>query len=360
MQLSYYKNHIVFLLLVFLQCIIMCYFFYHKYDLFIDEQWSFNLSNSYYLPFLCNANESFDKWLSGSFFYKHLTADPEHLFSYGSVWYNQSKDVHPPFYYIVIHTFCSFFPYTFNKWIGFIPNIFCFIITQIFLLKSSLILFENNNTKFTLSLIVCSFYGFSIGCLNTVVILRMYMMLTMFVTISMFLNIKVIKNCIEEQYDSIIFKRYCIYICIIYFLGMLTQYLFAVPAFFMSLTTLIVIILYKRKNYIFLYCLSAFSGVLLLFIFFPYAWKHIFGGGYRGRQMIETLGSAEIFDRFHQLYVLINSNINLFYFLVISLFSLIIVSIDRKLYITPLFITPPPEFRKQLIKKNKLFIFNNL
>ena len=56
-------------------------------------------------------------------------------------------------------------------------------------------------------------------------------MLTMFVTIAMFINIKIIKNCIEEH-DSIIFKRYCIYICIIYLFGMLTQYLFAVPAFF--------------------------------------------------------------------------------------------------------------------------------
>lgn len=353
-----YKKHIIFSLLVFFQCITMCYFFCYKYDLFIDEQWSFNLSNSYYLPFLGNANEFFDKWLSGSFFYNHLTADPENLFSYGSVWYNQSKDVHPPFYYMVLHTFCSLFPSTFNKWIGFIPNIFCFIITQIFLLKSSLILFKNKNNQFIISLIVCSFYGFSVGCLNTVVIIRMYMMLTMFVTIAMFINIKIIKNCIEEH-DSIIFKRYCIYICIIYLFGMLTQYLFAVPAFFMSLTTLIVVILYKEKKYIFMYCLSAFSGVVLLFIFFPYAWKHIFGGGYRGKQMLEVLGSAEIFDRFYQLCVLINSNTNLFYFIIISLLSFIIILIYRKLYLKFSFnchgITFLKETHNLYLKKYKFF-----
>ena len=42
-----------------------------------------------------------------------------------------NMDVHPPLFYIVLHTICSCFSGSFSKWFGIIPNIFYYGITTI-------------------------------------------------------------------------------------------------------------------------------------------------------------------------------------------------------------------------------------
>lgn len=39
---------------------------------------------------------------------RYVTVDRFDRFDYKNVWTNQSGDVHPPFYYTLIHTICSF------------------------------------------------------------------------------------------------------------------------------------------------------------------------------------------------------------------------------------------------------------
>ena len=50
-------------------------------------------------------------------------------FNYGLVKLVQSWDVHPPFYYFVFHTICSFVPGVFTKWTGIITNLIAFVIS---------------------------------------------------------------------------------------------------------------------------------------------------------------------------------------------------------------------------------------
>ena len=237
--MNLFKNNknILLILLICSQCIVIYYFFYNKIDLFIDEQWSFILSNSYYFPFIGDASNYFDRWLTNDFFYNHMVAMKEHLFSYDSVWYNQKNDVHPPLYYFILHTICSIFPLSYSKWFGFIPNIVCFIVSQIFLFKSANILFNDidYNKKFILSICVCIFFGYSLGCINTAIIIRMYMMFTMFTIAALYINLYIIKNCISHVCSCKKFFINCICLYFVYFLGILTQYLFAIPAFFISL-----------------------------------------------------------------------------------------------------------------------------
>ena len=56
-------------------------------------------------------------------------------FNYANVWENQAKDVHPPFYYLLVHTVCSIFSGTFSKWYGIGVNIFWMIFIMFFLYK---------------------------------------------------------------------------------------------------------------------------------------------------------------------------------------------------------------------------------
>lgn len=97
-----------------------------KEGFFLDEIYSYGLSNSSYVPFL--------SWLHGgeqvangklpeavftqSEFLNYVAPQGSTRFDYASVYYNQTQDVHPPLFYFLLHTVCSLFPGSFTKWTG--------------------------------------------------------------------------------------------------------------------------------------------------------------------------------------------------------------------------------------------------
>ena len=89
------------------------------------------LANSYYHPYVYIEGPVEEGWVPGEYFGDYVTADTEHRFDYGSVFYNQVHDTHPPLFYMVLHSISSFFPETFSKWYGLFPNIIYFSITSI-------------------------------------------------------------------------------------------------------------------------------------------------------------------------------------------------------------------------------------
>ncbi len=149
---------------IFLAVIIICQllvitlFGVLKKSYFVDEIHTFGLSNSYYKPFI-TWNEEPNSWHDKEFYLNFLTVQDDERFAYNSVYYNQVHDVHPPLYYIGIHTLCSFFPNIFSKWLGIIFNMFFFSGTIIFLFLLSKLIFEDK----LLSIVICIAYGFSSG-----------------------------------------------------------------------------------------------------------------------------------------------------------------------------------------------------
>lgn len=121
------------------------YFFFAKkkgYD--SDEVWSYALSNSYYRPFLettAGWNMAYTKedthyiseWFNGSVYHDYITVQKGQQFSYDSVWYNQANDVHPPLYYAIIHTICSFSPDIYSPWFALSVNYAAFILVMLLL-----------------------------------------------------------------------------------------------------------------------------------------------------------------------------------------------------------------------------------
>ena len=140
-----------------------------------DEIYSYGLSNSFYQPFISSdyfsqtEYKNVDEWISGQMLRDYVTVQPGETFRYDSVWYNQANDRHPPLYYAVLHTICSFFPNTYSPVFGYIINYICFIVMQVFLYKLALNMLKSKY----LALLLCCFWGFSTGATDLTIFIRM-------------------------------------------------------------------------------------------------------------------------------------------------------------------------------------------
>ena len=72
-----------------------------KEGMFIDEIYSYGLANSYYAPFVTDLKDGdmLDKVMTRQELVDYLSVGEGDGFAFGSVYYNQIRDVHPPLYY---------------------------------------------------------------------------------------------------------------------------------------------------------------------------------------------------------------------------------------------------------------------
>lgn len=220
---------------------------------------------------------------------EYMTVSSDEVFSYWSVYYNQSRDVHPPLFYMLVHLVSSLCLNHFSKYIIFAINL-AFYIGSCFVIRKILKLFDKDN----LTAIVVLLYGLSMGGITTVIFQRMYMMLTFFVLTYLYLNLKICKN------NFVIDKKTKRKLVLTIVLGFLTQYYFCIYAVLLALVTACVMLKQKKfkelKRYIWCHALAAIIGVVL----FPASIYHIFfsyrgvAGGLEEVSYIERL--KEYFD----------------------------------------------------------------
>ena len=90
------------LLLVLAVILAVCLLFaQRKNGMFIDEIYTYGLSNSHYAPFLEDVagGELEGAVLTRQDLLDYVTVGEGEFFDLGSVYYNQVHDVHPPLYY---------------------------------------------------------------------------------------------------------------------------------------------------------------------------------------------------------------------------------------------------------------------
>ena len=95
----------------------VCLLFSHrKSGMFIDEIYTYGLSNSHYAPYLTDAAGGTlrDQTLTRQDFLDYVTVEDDGL-DLGSVYYNQVRDVHPPLYYWLFHLCSQLTPRVFTK-----------------------------------------------------------------------------------------------------------------------------------------------------------------------------------------------------------------------------------------------------
>lgn len=249
---------------------------------------------------------------------EYLAIQKGDVFNYFSVYQNQARDVHPPFFYYLVHLTSTLFYNNFTKYIIFSLNLIFFIGVLLIIKK----IVEALNLK---ELVIPSMilYGASIGCISTVMFQRMYMMVTFFSILYLYFIIKFIKD------DFKVKDKFWFILTII--LGFLTQYYFCIYIVLIFIILSIYLLLNKKYkkwfDFLKLHVISALIGIVI----YPFCIEDIFFS-YRG------IGSSEaktkIFLESLQYYG--NQLIDLFglqniiYLLIIGLIIAVIHKINKK------------------------------
>lgn len=279
------KSYIILSVLIVSALLLYTYFFFVKKTGYnCDEIYNTALANSYYNPHLYAGNEAdfikeknvkaaFNEWTTGEIYHDYVTVQKGQQFAYDSVWYNLSKDCHPPIYYALLHTISSFFPDTFSPWFALSINFISFILTMILLYKSGC---EWGSSVF--SLIVCAFYAYSGGAADTYTFIRVYAFSALLATAIFYLMSKLLKT---GQ------KRYLLFLFAVTLTASLTHYHLIIFAFFLTLTTEIYLLIRKKWKNFFVLGFTMLAGVLLSFAIFPYAIHDFFsdGSSFAGQKM---------------------------------------------------------------------------
>lgn len=284
-NLTQKKAYIILAIIILSALMLYTYFFFGKkkgYD--SDEIYSYSLSNSYYKPFL-EAPENWNMnyvsetaqylktWINGSVFHDYITVQKGEQFAYGSVWYNQSKDVHPPFYYAALHTICSFFPDIYSPWFALSINYISFILVMFLLYKLG-----SRWSSSSFALFLCGFYAFSAGAVDTYTFLRMYALCTLFALFLFYLM---------EIYLRTFHKKYLFFLFVITLLSSLTHYYLILFAFFLTLTTELYLLLKKNWKSFFALGFVMLLGVISAFCIFPASINHLLytGNGFASQSL---------------------------------------------------------------------------
>ena len=250
------SSHIIFICVLLIQIIFMIFYCDMKKGYFVDEIWSYGLSNSYYHAQLEDNNSLENVKISSELFKKYLTVDEGKNFKFGSVVNNQMHDAHPPLFYMVLHSVSSLFTGTFSKWFGLIPNIIYFVIVMFLLLKISQCVSDNNIFFIAVQVL----YGFSIGAINSVTYIRMYMLLTLWCLLFL------LENIYLYQKEKLKLSNY-ILLGIATLGGMYTHFFFII--FACPVVLLNLLYLYKEKSgkgllkYILTGAIGGISAILL-------------------------------------------------------------------------------------------------
>ena len=137
-----------------LNIVLVLGFFQAKNNYHRDEIYSFGHANStqgsFLVPQVTNAwvkNEYqqhiWYRWIPGHTFHTWLTVQPDEAFRYKHIVDNLKVDVHPPLFYILLHTVCSFTPDVMSKWQGAALNIPLWLLLLWLLFRLSSLFFKD-------------------------------------------------------------------------------------------------------------------------------------------------------------------------------------------------------------------------
>jgi len=252
---------------VFLQLAVSVFFMsYEKKDYYADDIYSYGSANSNaVLSPLSDDNDIITKiytWQDSVTVRNYLTVSREEAFNFDYIKKIMCKEAHPPLYFYLLHFICSFVPYTFSKWSGFLINIIGFVCMQIYLYRF-VVLISLSREK---ALAVMSFFGFTSATINMMCFLRMYMLSVGIGMIYIFYLVKYIYNCL---YDNKKTEKGLIMVFFALIAGALTDYLFIIFAFIMSLCMCAVLFLKRKYGKMMCLIATGMFAVILAALCFP-------------------------------------------------------------------------------------------
>ncbi len=249
------------LLLVLGVCLHFCLW---KSGMFIDEIYTYGLSNSHYQPFIGHGEGEWmkEQLLTREDFFDYLAVTGEDRFDFASVYSNQELDVHPPLHYWIINFCSSLAENQFSKWIGLIPDLMIYLGTLVLLFVLVRELFSDDAAAALCVLL----YGLSRVGLSTMLMIRMYVLMAFFTVLLALLSVR-------ELRKPSLKNEIAIGLCIC--LGLMTQYYFVFYAFFLCAFTVLHRLWRKEWKIALRFSLCAFLGVGLMLLCFPAAVRHL-------------------------------------------------------------------------------------
>lgn len=277
------ENRIYFFLFLLVWCIQMLtavYFCCQKQGFHEDEYYTYySTARTYGLTIEDGA------WMERDTWFNEFVVLEGQGFQYGLVKQVQSWDVHPPVYYWLFHTVCSFFPGQFSKWFGLGINLAAFGLS-LFLLRCISLKVTGYNEK--LALFVCLFYGFTPAAMSSVVFIRMYALLTVFVYLCAILHV----NAVEKgPAGKLSFGKFLLPLMAVTYLGFLTQYYYFIFLFFMAFAFCIYLLWRDRNLW---NCIRYGVSLAAAFVFAYLTYPSCLGQMFRGQRGAQA--TSNFFD----------------------------------------------------------------
>lgn len=268
-----FTHKILIIVLLIIQLVVLLYFGSLKKGMHFDECFSyFNTNNSFGRLSLDRTFDTKEEIM------KDFYVLPGEQFNYPYVIKLQSYDVHPPFYYLLLHTVCSFTPMLFSIWQGVGLNIFFALITTVFIYLIVKYFCDNPIVCFCITL----FSVLTPGAISNVMFIRMYCLMTLEIVLCIFLHLKM------NKYSEL--NRLPVICCILggglAFVGFMTHYFFLVFLFFIEAAFFLSRLKGFKNN---VFGLLKYYGSILLcgilgIVFYPSCLGHV-NSGYRGVQV---------------------------------------------------------------------------
>lgn len=249
-----------------LALILSCSFFWcmQKKGLSLDETYSYGLANSDGAPFV---NRIYDDDLDGHVFSHealndYVSVDPNERFDYASVYYNQTQDVHPPLFYFLLHTVCSFFPGQFSLWFGLSLNLVVYAATIVTLYLLAKLVTDSTSA----SAAACLLYGLSQAALSSMLMIRMYLLLAFWTVLLTYLVVRYLRKPFGLFYPLV---------ALVAFAGMMTQYFFVIYALLLCATTDVVLLHRRQLRKALGFSASVAIGIGAMLLAFPSWWDQL-------------------------------------------------------------------------------------
>lgn len=256
------------LILLILQILLLFYYGNRKEGFHEDEYYSYYSTNR-----TAGLFEPDREWMDRDTFRNEFVVLEGERFRYGLVSTVQSWDVHPPFFYFLLHSVCSLFPGIFSKWLGIGINIVAFAINFVLIYWLGYMVSGKNRW---LAFAVTAVYGFNGAIISGVMFIRMYEWLTVFVLACACLHVRaIIKRDMR-------FGSFLLPLMAVNYLGFLTQYYYIIFLFFTAVFYGLWRLWTDRKlrNCV-KYGMACGISLLLAVLSYPASLSHIFRG-YRG------------------------------------------------------------------------------
>lgn len=256
-------------ILLLVQLLVLIYFGFQKQGMHFDEYYSYFTTNN-----SSGRGVSDRQWLSNEEMTKDFYVRDGEAFHYGWVITLQSFDVHPPVFYLLLHTVCSLMPGVYSMWQGLALNILYALLTTVFLYLIVEKITQSQCAAFFITLIGIT----NPGVVSNVMFIRMYTLLTLWMVLAVWLHL-----CMGEKWH---WKFFLLNGALAY-VGFLTHYYYLIFLFFLEAAYWLPRVRKEWKRFL-AYGASMLSAGILAVLSYPACLGHMFAG-YRGKQATGNL-----------------------------------------------------------------------